>query len=53
MRLPRVSLPPGFIVFYGGLFLFCVGLYQIYPPLAPIGAGLIIMLTVTFGNRIP
>lgn len=38
-------------VFVAGLALFAVGLYQAWPPLGPIGAGLVLMAVAVIGGR--
>jgi hypothetical protein len=45
------NIPINFFVFFCGLALFAGGIYLIYPPGAPIGAGLILMGISLFGER--
>ena len=44
-------LTANFIVFFLGLAAFTAGVYWIYPPAAPIGAGLILMGISLFGRE--
>lgn len=56
LKLPAVRLPPfppEFWAFGAGLFLFGVGLYLVWPPLAPLGVGLVLMSVSIFGDRKP
>jgi len=51
--LPRVTLPrlpTQLIVFSIGLIAFCLGAYFIWPPLAPLALGAILMAISLFGG---
>lgn len=45
------NIPINFMVFVAGLLLFSGGAYLVYPPAAPIGAGIILMGISLFGER--
>ena len=45
------NIPVNFYIFFMGLALFSGGLYLVYPPAAPIGAGIILMIISLFGER--
>lgn len=49
--MKRFSLSPDLIVFALGLLLFCSGLYAIWPPLAFIGGGAVLMGISLFGGK--
>ena len=64
LRLPRLRLPviklqririhPDIallLIFLSGLGLLCLGLYFVYPPLAPIAAGVVLMAITLVGDR--
>lgn len=57
VRLPRLALPrihPDIallVIFLSGLGLLCLGLYFVYPPLAPIAAGVVLMAITLIGDR--
>lgn len=49
--MKRLRLSPDLIVFGAGLLLFGVGLYAIWPPLAYIGGGVVLMAISLFGGK--
>lgn len=49
--MKRLSLSPDLIVFVFGLILFFSGLYAIWPPLAFIGGGMVLMGISLFGGK--
>lgn len=56
VRLPAVRLTPGLLVlaiFALGLVAFAWGLWMAWPPLGPIGAGLVLMSWCVFGEAKP
>jgi len=46
-----LSSRPGLLVFLAGLLLFGAGLSWAWPPLGPIGAGLVLMAVSVFGGK--
>lgn len=51
--MKRLMLPPDLIAFVLGLLLFCAGLYAVWPPLAFIGGGAVLMGISLFGGKTP
>lgn len=48
-----MKLRPDLVVFALGLIAFCAGLYMAWPPLGPIGGGVVLMAISLFGERKP
>ena len=44
-------ITPNLVAFTSGLLLLFAGLYQIYPPAALIGSGLVLMAISVFGEK--
>lgn len=49
--MKRLALSPDLIVFTFGLLMFSAGLYAIWPPLAFIGGGVVLMGISLFGGK--